>query len=190
MAEEYDGIIIGAGPNGLTVAAYLAKAGLKILVLEKNFEAGGGLATEQVTLPGFLHNTHAVYMPMVDYAPPLQGLRRILDQRLRPGIRVSIARDGMPFADGSSLRLYRDVDKTCESIARNSPKDAETYRRIADRYQGAHRRLPRTCHVRGGQAGLRADGDAPADRCGAGNHRTHRKDSTGHQSTNSSRTTR
>jgi alkyl hydroperoxide reductase subunit AhpF len=62
MAEEYDGIIIGAGPNGLTVAAYLAKAGLKILVLEKNFEAGGGLATEQVTLPGFLHNTRG-FMP-------------------------------------------------------------------------------------------------------------------------------
>ena len=93
MATEYDGIIIGAGPNGLTVAAYLAKAGLKILVLEKNFEAGGGLATEQVTLPGFLHNTHAVYMPMVDYAPPLRDLR-VLDQGLRPRVRFSLPGHG------------------------------------------------------------------------------------------------
>lgn len=43
--DKYDGIIIGAGPNGLTVAAYLAKAGLKILVIEKRYEIGGGLAT-------------------------------------------------------------------------------------------------------------------------------------------------
>jgi phytoene dehydrogenase-like protein len=80
MAEEYDGIILGAGPNGLTVAAYLAKAGLRILLLEKRFEAGGGLATEQVTLPGFLHNTHAVYMPMVDYAPPLKDFEEYLSK--------------------------------------------------------------------------------------------------------------
>ncbi|MDQ1285506.1 MAG: hypothetical protein QG663_920, partial [Thermodesulfobacteriota bacterium] len=117
MAEEYDGIILGAGPNGLTVAAYLAKAGLKILLLEKRFEAGGGLATEQVTLPGFLHNTHAVYMPMVDYAPPLKDFEDYLTkdydlQFVSPSLVMA-----MPFADGTSLRLYQDVEKTCESIA-------------------------------------------------------------------------
>ena len=135
MAEEYDGIIIGAGPNGLTVAAYLAKAGLKILVLEKNFEAGGGLATEQVTLPGFLHNTHAVYMPMVDYAPPLKDFDEYLTQDYDLEFVFPSLVMAMPFSDGSSLCLYRDIDKTCESIARFSQKDAETYRQIADRYR-------------------------------------------------------
>ncbi len=135
MAEEYDGIIIGAGPNGLTVAAYLAKAGLKILVLERRFEAGGGLATEQVTLPGFLHNTHAVYMPMVDYAPPLTDFSEYLTQDYDLKFVFPPLVMAMPFADGSSLCLYQDIEKTCKSIAQFSSKDAETYRKIADRYR-------------------------------------------------------
>ena len=59
--QEYDGIIIGAGPNGLALGAYLVKAGLKVLVLDRRYEMGGGLATEQVTVPGLLHDTHAIY---------------------------------------------------------------------------------------------------------------------------------
>jgi phytoene dehydrogenase-like protein len=135
MAEQYDGIILGAGPNGLTVAAYLAKAGLKILLLEKRFEAGGGLATEQVTLPGFLHNTHAVYMPMVDYAPPLKDFDEYLTKDYDLEFVFPQLVMAMPFADGSSLCLYQDVDKTCESIAQFSKKDAETYRRVQDRFR-------------------------------------------------------
>lgn len=60
--KSYDVIIIGAGPNGLATGAYLSKAGLRVLLLERRHEVGGGLLTEEVTLPGFLHNTHAVYM--------------------------------------------------------------------------------------------------------------------------------
>ena len=135
MAEEYDGIILGAGPNGLTVAAYLAKAGLKILLLEKRFEAGGGLATEQVTLPGFLHNTHAVYMPMVDYAPPLRDFDDYLTKDYDLKFAFPSLVMAMPFADGSSLRLYQDVEKTCESIAQFSKKDAETYSKIQIRFK-------------------------------------------------------
>ncbi|TEU01973.1 MAG: FAD-dependent oxidoreductase, partial [Dehalococcoidia bacterium] len=69
MAENYDVIIIGGGPNGLTAACYLSKAKQKVLLLEKRYELGGGLATEQITLPDFFHNTHAIYHLMVDYAP-------------------------------------------------------------------------------------------------------------------------
>lgn len=135
MPHEYDGIILGAGPNGLTVAAYLAKAGLKILVLERRFEAGGGLATEQVTLPGFLHNTHAVYMPMVDYAPPLKDFNEYLTRDYDLEFVFPSLVMAMPFADGSCLCLYRDVEKTCQSIAQFSAKDADTYRKIAERYR-------------------------------------------------------
>ncbi len=129
---KYDGIIIGSGPNGLAVAAYLAKAGLKILLLERRYEMGGGLCTEKVTLPGFIHNTHAVYHMMVDYAPVFKDLR-LEDYGLR-FVRPSPVM-AMPLSDGSSICLYTDIDKTCESIGQFSKRDANTYREIADRFQ-------------------------------------------------------
>jgi phytoene dehydrogenase-like protein len=125
MAQTYDVIIIGSGPNGLAIAAYLSKAGQKVLLLEKRFEAGGGLCTEQVTLPDFYHNTHAVYMMMVDYAPVYKDFA--FEERgvkhIYPDLQVA-----MPLADGRALSIYRDVERTCASIARFSQKDAHSYR--------------------------------------------------------------
>ena len=129
---KYDGIIIGTGPNGLVTAAYLAKAGLKVLLLEKRFELGGGLCTEQVTLPGFLHNTHAVYHSMVDYAPIFADLE--LEQRYKVKFVHPPLVMAMPFSDGRFLGIYSDVEKTCASIAQFSQKDAETYREIYHKY--------------------------------------------------------
>ncbi|MFC1823096.1 phytoene desaturase family protein [Thermodesulfobacteriota bacterium] len=136
---RFDGIIIGAGPNGLTTAAYLAKAGLRILVLERRFELGGGLCTEQVTLPGFLHNTHAVYHSMVDYAPIFHDLQ-LEDQYKVRFIHPELVM-AMPFSDGRFLGIYSDLDKTCESIAQFSKKDAETYREIYVKYDTAMRKV-------------------------------------------------
>lgn len=93
------------------------------------------MATEQVTLPGFLHNTHAVYMPMVDYAPPLKDFDEYLTKDYDLELVFPSLVMAMPFADGSSLCLYQDVDKTCESIGQFSKKDAETYRRVHDRFR-------------------------------------------------------
>ncbi len=124
--KEYDIIIIGAGPNGLEIAAYLAKAGQKVLLLEKRYEAGGGLATEQVTLPDFFHNTHAIFHMMVDYAPVYQdfkfeevyGVKHIL-----PDLQwVYITPDHRP------LCIYHDPEKTVKSFAQFSEKDAKAYR--------------------------------------------------------------
>ncbi len=132
MQTKYDFIVIGGGPNGLCVAAYLSKAGQKVLVLERYFEVGGGLATEEVTLGGFYHNTHAIYHMMADYAPPYRDLE--LDKYrcsyIFPDLQVA-----MPFADGKSLCLYKDVDRSCESIARFSPKDAESYREAYHKFR-------------------------------------------------------
>jgi phytoene dehydrogenase-like protein len=130
---KYDGIIIGAGPNGLTLAAYLAKAGLKVLLLERRYEIGGGLSTETVTIPSFLSDTHAIYHMMVDYAPPLKDFELEFGDDLKwiyPELQVV-----MPFSDGSHLALYQDVEKSCESIAKISPKDADAYRDIYHEYK-------------------------------------------------------
>jgi len=126
MSGQYDVIIIGSGPNGLAIGAYLSKAGQKVLLLEKRYEAGGGLATEQITLPDFFHNTHAIFHMMVDYAPVYQdfkmeeqyGVRHIL-----PELQWA-----MPLPDGKCICVYTDVEKTCASIAKFSKKDADAYR--------------------------------------------------------------
>jgi phytoene dehydrogenase-like protein len=126
---EYDGIIIGAGPNGLTTAGYLAKAGLKVLVLERRYEAGGGLATENLLLPGMLVDSHAIYHMMVEYAPPLRDFEFESKNDLEwiyPDLQVV-----MPFQDGTYLALYKDPEKSAESIRKFSEKDAESFLNFA-----------------------------------------------------------
>jgi phytoene dehydrogenase-like protein len=139
MAQSYDVIIIGSGPNGLATAAYLSKAGQKVLLLEKRFEAGGGLATEQVTLPDYFHNTHAVYKMMVDYAPVYSDFEfeeKYGVKHIFPELQVA-----MPLADGRCLCLYRDLEKSCASIAKFSAKDAESYRAIYHRFDEMMRNI-------------------------------------------------
>ena len=126
METKFDIIVIGAGPNGLQAGAYLSKAGEKVLVLERRYECGGGLWTEETTFPGFFHSTHAVYMMMADFAPLYTDLRLEEDygvQHILPDLIWA-----MPFEDGRSLCIYKDVDRTCKSIAQFSQKDAETYK--------------------------------------------------------------
>src|SRR4030042_7025617 len=132
MAQHYDLIIIGSGPNGLEIGAYLSKAGQKVLLLEKRFEAGGGLCTEQVTLPDFFHNTHAIYHLMADFSPVYQDFQfeeKYGVKHIFPDLQWV-----MPTANGKSLCLYRDLDKTCASIAQFSQKDAKSYRDMVRLY--------------------------------------------------------
>ena len=59
MAAAYDVVCIGSGHNGLIAAAYLAKAGMKVLVLERNEYFGGGVATLEAVAPGYRHDWHS-----------------------------------------------------------------------------------------------------------------------------------
>ena len=132
MRDAYDVVIIGSGHNGLTLGAYLARSGLDVVVLERRHEEGGGLCTEELTLPGFLHNVHANYHTFVDLAPPQHDLA-LVDHGLeyvRPDVQMASI-----FDDGTALTVHTDLDKTCESIARFSDRDAETFRRL---YTEAH----------------------------------------------------
>lgn len=130
---KFDVIIIGAGPNGLQIGAYLSKAGLKALILERRLEVGGGLASEAVTAYDCLHNTHAVYMMMTEFAPIYEDLKleeRYKVQHIYPPLQFAL-----PTRDGRCLCLYTDVEKTFKSIAAFSEKDANSYRELYHTYK-------------------------------------------------------
>lgn len=131
-ADVYDGIIVGGGHNGLILQAYLARAGLRTLTVEKNPHVGGGLWTTEDNLnPGFHHNTHAVFLRGLSAMPWFRDLE--LEQHgvrtIQPDLNVALIQRG-----GRSLRWYLDLGRTCASVAEFSRKDAETWRRIAQEH--------------------------------------------------------
>ena len=73
--EQYDVIIIGGGINGLTLGAYLVKAGAKVLICERRWETGGAVMTDEQS--GCRLNTHATYMMMMDVMPAYKDLELV-----------------------------------------------------------------------------------------------------------------
>src|SRR5690554_7700235 len=72
MPKSYDAVVVGAGHNSLTTAAYLAKAGLSVCVVEKNDIVGGGAVSREITAPGFKHDTHATGMILIMANPMIK----------------------------------------------------------------------------------------------------------------------
>jgi phytoene dehydrogenase-like protein len=117
--QTFDAVIVGAGHNGLVCAAYLAKAGKKVLVLEQRHILGGAAASDEV-FPGF---TFSVYSYVVSLFRP-HIIREL--ELTRHGYRViPLECTFTPFPDGESLTRCGDPQATRREIARFSPKDAE-----------------------------------------------------------------
>ncbi|MGW8322839.1 MAG: phytoene desaturase family protein, partial [Thermodesulfobacteriota bacterium] len=130
--SEWDVVVIGAGPNGLIAATYLAKAGLKVALVERRYEVGGGLATEEILFPGYYSNMHAVYHMMVDYMPVLRDfdLERHGLVWIQPNLQSS-----MVFENGDSLLLTRMIEDTSDSFQKFSVKDGLTFSKTMGRWR-------------------------------------------------------
>ena len=124
---DYDVIVIGAGHNGLVCACYLARAGYKVLCLERRHIVGGAVITESDIFPGYNIDTCSSYHVVIHGTPVVAELE--------------LAKYGLdyididpwafaPFPNGKSITFYRSVERTCESIAKISQHDAEAYRRF------------------------------------------------------------
>lgn len=124
MKQTFDVVIIGAGHNGLTVGMYCAKAGLRTAILERRHEFGGGLSTEEVTLPGFYHNLHSNFHASLPWLPPVHDfdLGRRGVHYYHPEANI-----GLPMRDGRNLVLYTDDERSAAQIRRFSPRDAARY---------------------------------------------------------------
>jgi phytoene dehydrogenase-like protein len=121
VASDYDAIVIGAGHNGLVCGAYLAKAGLKVLLLERRSIIGGAAVTEEFS-PGFRSSTFSYLMSLLHP-------RVIAELELRKfGLEILPATDLFcPIRGGNYIVFSDDVQKTQREIARFSKRDAEAY---------------------------------------------------------------
>jgi len=131
-AAGYDGIILGAGHNALILAAYLGRAGLRMLAIDRAAVAGGGLATAEYPLgSGFLHNPHAFFQRAVTAMPWYSDLD--LERRgasyIEPELNVALL-----TRDGGALEWWTDIERTIASVAQFSRRDAATLRRWHDEF--------------------------------------------------------
>ena len=133
--ESYDIIMIGAGHNSLVCAAYLLKAGYKVLLLEKNLIPGGACTTEELmpdAAPGFKFNPCAIDHIFVHLGPIVHEL-----ELGKYGLEYLFCDPVVfcPHPDGKYFLAHRSVEQTCAEIERYSPRDARKYAEFTDIWQ-------------------------------------------------------
>lgn len=111
-------LIIGAGHNGLVCATHLASAGVEVEVLEHASRPGGATRSTERTLPGFVHDDHAAFVPMTLASPAMRELELGVDWILPEAVMAH------PFDDGGAIVLHRDVGATVASLREHAGPEA------------------------------------------------------------------
>ena len=121
--KKYDAIVIGGGHNGLTAAAYLARAGKEVLVLERRYVLGGAAVTEEV-FPGFKFSVCSYVVSLLK--------ANIIRELMLPkfGLELLPLESTFTPLDNDYLMRTADPDETYREMYRHSPRDAETYTRF------------------------------------------------------------
>jgi phytoene dehydrogenase-like protein len=117
---QYDAAVVGAGPNGLAAAAYLARKGKRVLVVEQADTIGGGTRTQELTLSGFLHDVCSAIHPLGIASPFFREIGLDVEW-IHPEIPVS-----HPLGKGRSAGLFRDLEQTAAGFG----ADGDRYRRV------------------------------------------------------------
>src|SRR5215204_3265402 len=122
-SHDFDAIVVGGGHNGLTNAAYLGKAGLRTLVLEKNDLVGGAAITEEL-MPGFSFTTFSYALSLL--RPEIIHELDLVNHGFLPLMMPSSFH---PTGDGDYLLFGDDHAQNLQEIRRHSPRDADAYER-------------------------------------------------------------
>lgn len=124
-------VVVGAGPNGLAAAIRLAAAGVETTVLEARPQPGGAVRTEELTLPGFRHDTFSSVYP-AGAASPVFNRLPLADHGLEwVHPQVCMAH---PLDDGSAVGLYRDLERTAGSLEAQHAGDGRSWVRFVGPY--------------------------------------------------------
>jgi phytoene dehydrogenase-like protein len=136
LPTSVDAIVVGAGHNGLVAAGYLAAAGLEVLVLEAGAAPGGDTITEELTLPGFAHDSCSSAHVLIQSNPLMRddelGLLSGYGLEYLPTDPAVV----MPQPDGDCLVMRPDLDATADEIARWSSADAQAFRDMVGEWTG------------------------------------------------------
>lgn len=153
---EVDVVVVGAGHNGLICAAYLAQAGLEVAVLEARDVVGGNTVTEELTLPGFAHDSCSSAHVLIQSNPVVRddelgllstyGLTYV---HTEPAVVL-------PTHDGDAVVVHRDLEATVDDVARFSPDDARELRGMLTEWESG----PARAHGRWNAGRTAVDDDA------------------------------
>jgi phytoene dehydrogenase-like protein len=129
--RECDVAVVGCGPNGLTAAAYLARAGARVLMIEKRFERGGTLATDDYSTP-FQYNLAQFELPLADELPPYRDLELEAQgvRFIRPEVAFAVGEDFTVRRGGQGLgaeveRMFAEASSAGEPLLYRAPHAAE-----------------------------------------------------------------
>ena len=117
MPDPYDAVVVGSGPNGLAAAITMARAGCSVLVYEANAAIGGGARSDELTLPGFVHDVCSAVHPLAAGSPFFKTLplERFGLEWIQPDIPLA-----HPLDDGAAASLHKDPHLTAEQFGRDS----------------------------------------------------------------------
>jgi phytoene dehydrogenase-like protein len=129
---EWDVILIGAGQNNFALGTYLGRAGLRTVICESRLENGGRLASEEITIPGYWHNTLAYFQDNREISPVWKELN--WDNGHHAEFVSPPVVSSLLLANGRSVSHHQTFEDTLGSIARFSQKDGGTWRQTHDKF--------------------------------------------------------
>lgn len=131
--REYDAVVVGSGPNGLAAAILLQQNGLSVLLLEGKDRIGGGLRTEELTLPGFLHDVCSAVHPLAAGSPFFETLP--LHEHGLEYIYPEVAA-AHPFDDGTAALLKNSIEETASLLGADKEAYIRLLQPLADTWPG------------------------------------------------------